>query len=150
MSVIRSKHDDGERGTVGAIGFVASMNLRRRHMDESQRAMVAARLANMPRGGVRQGQNTTASQTANLQSEITQTEAAALLSVSPRSVATAAKVDRDAIEPISRAVDDGVISLNLASQVAELPREAQEVVAAAPLETIKEAARDSSTPGGGP
>src|SRR5262249_37177203 len=32
------------------LGFVISMNVRRRHLDESQRAMIAARLANMPQG----------------------------------------------------------------------------------------------------
>ena len=69
-----------------------------------KRAMVAASLANMPRGGVREGQNTITSQTANLQDEVSQTQAAELLQVSPRSVATAAKVERSApAEVISRA-----------------------------------------------
>ena len=33
------------------VAFVVSANLRRRHMDENQRAMVAAKLANLPHGG---------------------------------------------------------------------------------------------------
>ena len=42
----------------------------------------------MPRGGIREGQNTIASQTANLQFEgVTQTQAAEMLNVSPRNVA---------------------------------------------------------------
>jgi hypothetical protein len=32
------------------LGFVVSLNLRRRHLNESQHAMVAAKLANMERG----------------------------------------------------------------------------------------------------
>jgi hypothetical protein len=55
--------------------------------------MVAAKLANMSVGGIRAGQNTIASQTANLQSEaISRAEAAEMLNVSERTVNAAAKV----------------------------------------------------------
>lgn len=43
------------------LAFVIDENLTRRHLNESQRAMVAAKLANMPRGGDR------TDQTANVQ-----------------------------------------------------------------------------------
>jgi hypothetical protein len=42
------------------LGFILAMNLHRRHLNESQRAMVAAKLANMTHGGdrrVQQDQN---------------------------------------------------------------------------------------------
>jgi len=83
---------------------------KRRHLSESQRAAVAVRLANIPRGGVRQGQNTAASQSANLQSEVSQTKAAELLQVSPRSVATAARIERDAPPEVFQAVQSGAMS----------------------------------------
>lgn len=67
-------------------GFVVSLNLKRRHLDATQRSAVAAELANMAHGGDRKNQN------ANLQHEVTREEAAILLNVSPRSVATASKV----------------------------------------------------------
>jgi hypothetical protein len=35
------------------VSYVVSLNLKRRHLNETQRAMVAAKLANMPRGGDR-------------------------------------------------------------------------------------------------
>ena len=100
--------------------------------------MVAASLANMPRGGIREGQNTFAAQTANLHTEVSQTQAAELLQVSPRSVATAAKVERTAPAEVVEAVKAGNISLNMAAQVAELPEEEQEEVAHS--ENIKDAA----------
>src|ERR1043166_1833343 len=62
------------------VGFVVSMNLRRRHLDESQRGMVAARLANM-----RQGSRTDLALSANLP-EVSQQQAAALLNVSERTL----------------------------------------------------------------
>ena len=64
------------------MGFVVSLNLRRRHMNESQRAMVAAKLATLPKG-------------ANQHTPIggpTQSEAAAMLNVSERAVQRASAV----------------------------------------------------------
>lgn len=68
-----------------AVGFVISLNLYRRHLTESQRAAVAAKLANMVVGGK-------AANSANLQNSVSQADAAKLLNVSTRSVAAAAKV----------------------------------------------------------
>jgi hypothetical protein len=65
------------------VRFVTSKNLIRRHLDESQRAMVAAKLATLTHGGDR----------ANLPLEVpTQAQAADLLNVSERSVRDARKV----------------------------------------------------------
>ena len=69
------------------LGHVISLNLHRRHLSESQRGMVAARLANMP--------NHRPEKTANLRPLITQDEAASKLNVSERTVNTAKKVQQD-------------------------------------------------------
>jgi hypothetical protein len=66
-----------------ALGFVVSKNLHRRHLNESQRAQIAAEIANMPQGFRRDQPS------ANLQKVISVPEAAELMNVSPRSVATA-------------------------------------------------------------
>ena len=73
--------------------------------------MIASSLATMTRGGIREGQNTAASQTANLQSEVSQSQAAEMLQVSPRSVATAAKIERDAPTEVADAVKAGAMSI---------------------------------------
>jgi hypothetical protein len=62
------------------------MNLKRRHLDATQRSAIAAELENMPLGGAMY-------RYANLHTDIapvSRTEAATLLNVSRRSVATAA------------------------------------------------------------
>jgi ParB-like nuclease domain len=66
-----------------ALGFVVSKNLRRRHLNESQRAAIAAEIANMPQG-FRSDQPS-----ANLQKVISVPKAAELMNVSTRSVSTA-------------------------------------------------------------
>ena len=68
------------------LGFVVSKNLHRRHLNESQRAAIAAEIANMPQG-FRSDQPS-----ANLQKVISVPEAAQLMNVSPRTVATAKKI----------------------------------------------------------
>lgn len=114
------------------LGFVISLNLNRRHLSESQRAMVAASLANM-----RQGERTDVEPSANLP-KVSQSDAAQLLQVSTRAVTTAAKVERTAPAEVVEAVKAGNISLNMAAQVAELPEEEQEEVAHS--DNIKDAA----------
>lgn len=134
------------------LAFVVSLNLRRRHLTESQRASIAARLANM---GVGENQHSRGS--ANLQtltaplpgipespqqSLVSQANAARLLIVSERSVASARKVHDKAPELVA-AVDAGALSVSLAAQVANLPEAARADVAAAPLDEVRNTAREA-------
>ena len=84
-------------------GFVVSKNIHRRHLTESQRAMVAAKLATM-----RQGARTDLSPIG----EMSQARAAELLNVGKRSVERATVV-RDQGEPeLIEAVERGEISVS--------------------------------------
>jgi hypothetical protein len=91
-----------------ALAFVISANLNRRHLTESQRAMVAAKLESYSHGGNRRNL-----QDANLR--LDRTEAAETLSVSPRSVCTAAKLLKEAPK-LAKEVEAGKISLSAASK----------------------------------
>lgn len=66
--------------------------LHRRHLSESQRGMVASKLANITHGGNRKDQD------ANLHFEVSRSDAADMLNVSTRTVAAAAN---DTIEPFT-------------------------------------------------
>jgi len=118
------------------LGYVISHNLHRRHLTESQRASVAAKLANMA-----QGERTDLEPSANLP-KVSVQAAADLLNVSERSVTTARKVQDEAPAEIIQAVDDGRISVSLAAKVADLPDAAQAEVISAPPEQVREVARE--------
>jgi len=105
------------------LGFVVSLNLKRRHLSESQRAMVAARVANMRQGRPDKSANWRVSSPA-----VSQPEAAKMLNVSERSVQRAEKVERDAIPEVTKAVEQGHVSLHAAVQIAEFPTEVQEEI----------------------
>ena len=94
-----------------ALAFVLSLNLTRRHLNESQRAMVAARLETMKQGRP--------AKDANL--HLSRGEAAERLHVAPRTVAHAAVVRDQASPEIRRAVDDGKMAVSAAAQAAKLP-----------------------------
>lgn len=134
-----------------AAAFVVSLNIHRRHLTESQRAMAAAKLANMPAHRPAKSANLPTSalslpsfeQPAPKPAPVSQAEAARMLNVSERNLRTAKKVQEAAPQEVVSAVQSGHISVSLAAQVAELPDEVQAEVAAAEPEAMKEAAREA-------
>lgn len=119
------------------LGFVISHNLHRRHLTESQRAMVAAKLAKMDNGGDRRSD-----QTANLQSDISRARAANLLNVSERSVNTAKQVERSGASELIDAVERGDVSVSAAADVATLPKPEQAEIVAKGEREILAAAKE--------
>src|SRR5258708_18011833 len=95
------------------VAYVISLNLRRRHLDESQRAMVAAKLATLKLGD-------------NQHSEGSSIEGASrLLNVGHASVERAKAVQRAGTPELIHAVERGAISVSAAADVASLPAQDQ-------------------------
>jgi N6-adenosine-specific RNA methylase IME4 len=117
------------------LGFVISQNLRRRHLTESQRGMVAAKLAKLP-----QGARTDLGPRANLH-EVSAAQAADMLNVSERTVKTAKVVERDGAPELIQAVESGVVSVSAAADVATLPKPEQVEIVARGEKEILEAAK---------
>lgn len=114
------------------LGYVVSLNLKRRHMSERERAMVASKIANMPQGARTDIAPIGAKSDA---------EAARLLNVSERSVERAKAVRRDGAPELVAAVETGSASLSAAAEVAKLPvAEQQTIVEAGPV-AVKEVAK---------
>jgi N6-adenosine-specific RNA methylase IME4 len=104
--------------------YVISKNLQRRHLDESQRAMVAARLANM-----RQGERTdVAEPSANLP-KVSQPAAAKTLSISERALRHAQRVQEHGAPELVRAVERGQLAVSAAEKATRLSPEIQRRIA---------------------
>jgi len=134
-------------GDGSPIAFVLSRNLHRRHLDESQRSVIAARAKVMfkkeaaertrahqfgsPAGNAaawdRDPQKSrVSSASANLRKPIgTDGRAAALLNVSARSVTTASRVVAAGDEQLIAAVESGLVSVSDAAAILDLPKNAQ-------------------------
>jgi N6-adenosine-specific RNA methylase IME4/ParB-like chromosome segregation protein Spo0J len=98
------------------LAYVMSKNLHRRQLSQSQRALVAARVATMS-----QGERTDLVEpSANLR-KVSQGEAARIANVSDRSVTTARDVLDHGSAELVAAVDGGRISVSAAADVASLP-----------------------------
>jgi hypothetical protein len=98
------------------LGYVIAKNLARRHLTESQRAMVGAKLENMPA-------HRPAEKDANLHTS--RQAAAERVNVSPRSIATAKVVQEQGIPEVGTAVERGDVSVSAAEKIARLPQEEQ-------------------------
>ncbi len=100
------------------VGLVISLNLKRRHLNESQRAMAAARILEVQaddKSGKFAGQ--------------TQAGAARLLNTSERSVRHANRVLSKAVPELREAVDRGHVAVSLASELVKRPPKDQKEVA---------------------
>src|SRR5690606_26920544 len=107
---------------------------KRRHLTESQRAMVAARLAKMPHGGDRRSD-----QAENLPL-VSQEKAAQQLNVSDRSIRTAKHVQEHGAPELIAAVEAGAASVSAAAEVSTLPKPEQvEIVARGEKEILERA-----------
>lgn len=93
-----------------ALKFVLSLNLTRRHLDESQRAMIAASIATL-----RPGEKSNP-QICGSESKVTQAAAAELLNTSERQVQKAVRVRREAAPEVVAKVESGKLSLNAAEK----------------------------------
>lgn len=124
------------------IAFVVSTNLRRRHLDEAQRAMVAKRISNL---GV--GRPKAANEQADIFGEtppiggISHADAARLMNVSERSVERASTVIERGSPELVAAVDVGNVSVSAAADVATLPKSEQAEIVAKGEREILEAAK---------
>ena len=115
--------------------FVISKNLHRRHLSESQRTVVAERLANMQRGGDRPSENDSNFDSANLPiGNIPQSQAAEMLNVSERGIRNVKAIERDAPELIER-IESGEITIHEAQK--EIKLAARSVKVEAQKEQIK-------------
>jgi phage N-6-adenine-methyltransferase len=101
---------------IDPVGFVVSQNIHRRHLDESQRGMIAARLATLGRGG---------DQSANLHNAPSRSKAADLLNVGERTVSHGRSVLNHGVPELATAVDRGDVAISRAAEISRLPEDEQ-------------------------
>ena len=112
-------------GPLAELGL--SLNLRRRHLDESQRAMVAARLAKLMEADAtkRRGRKKFGADLHRIPDRRSAGDAAGMVNVSPRLVNYAIKVLRDGSGELIAAVESGGLALTPAAVLAGLPKDEQ-------------------------
>lgn len=152
-----------------ALDYVISTNLHRRHLNESQRASIAAKISEMTVGrppkqnsanlhNFDETQDSTSALSQTLaeydlelplsgeQVAMSQHRAADMLNVSPRNVAKARKVQAKGIPELGAAVDKGDLSLNAAEKIAVLPEVEQKAAAELGVAGFKAKAKKASKP----
>ena len=126
---VRNKGYDNDATIANA---VVSLNLKRRHLNESQRAMVAARLTHIYSAVAAQEAPPVEpvsgkAKSANLRSEEGKAseKAAEALNVSARTVEYASRVLANAAQELVSAVDTGMVAVSAAASLAKLPEALQ-------------------------
>lgn len=121
-----------EYGGSDPVSYVLSLNLHRRHLNESQRADVAAQIETLGQG--HHGKD------ASL--HVSRKEASEKLNVSERSVASAKKVRTNGVVELINAVQSGSVSVSAAADVATLPEEDQQEITVKGEREILNAAKE--------
>lgn len=115
------------------LAFVISENLRRRHLDTGQRAMVAAKLEGFSHGGKRTDPALVAT--------IGRLKAADMLNVSRESIARAAVVRDHGSANLNDAVSRGAVAVSTGAHLATLPAAEQDQIVAKGEKEILAAAK---------
>jgi hypothetical protein len=118
-------------------GFVISANLKRRHLDESQRASVAALLVTTKWGDNQHRE----------ERSIDLSSAADMLNVSKKSVQRAVVVRDKGDQQLQKLVDDGKVAVSVAHTLAsKLPKAQQAKIARGGDAEVRKAAKGLATP----
>jgi len=112
------------------LDFILSRNLHRRHLNESQRALVAARIANM-----RQGARTDLEPSANLPEVVSQSKAADLLNVSERSLRNAKVILTEAPDLVP-AIEAGEMTVCQAKRKLDIQAQIESIGKLQPIEGL--------------
>lgn len=99
--------------------LVVSLNIHRRHLTESQRAMIAAEVATIVHGSNQYKVESSIEDSTSR--PVTQQQAADLLSVSKTSVERAAVVKKKGTPELADAVTSGQVTVTKAAEIAALP-----------------------------
>jgi len=132
--------------------FVIAANLHRRHLDESQRGIVAGRATKMFEAEAAERQreswkNRGRDVPANLPERGEAREkAAALLNVSPRTAENGKRVVDRGVPELVEAVERGEVSVSAAAEVAKLPATKQSAIVKKGAAAIVEVAKEQRRP----
>lgn len=132
------------------VAFVLSLNLHRRHLDETQRAMVGARIKKLPVGA---NQHWVPDTEAGLWEDIvgegrkifrpSQADVAEMLNVSDRSIRHAQTVQESGVPELVEMVDAGEVAVSTAAAIAtEAPEVQRDVIDAGDERAIIRAAKE--------
>lgn len=107
------------------LAFVLSKNLHRRQLNESQRGMVAAKIANLKVGDNQYG----AANLPDHKESVSQATAAKIVNVSERTVRDAVVVEQQAAPELKAAVEQGHLAVSVAAKAVTLPVQEQRTIA---------------------
>jgi hypothetical protein len=124
------------------LAFVLSLNLHRRHLSESQREMIAAEIATMRQGRPSEWDKDREDKPAN-RPDLSQADAAELLSVSERNVRRARAVLDHGTPELVEAVKSDRLAVSAAAEVAKLsPADQLDVLRSVPSHLVARVAKE--------
>ena len=124
LAEVEPRFEEWKSNGKSLLDWVISKNLHRRHLNESQRAIVAARIANKRREDTLiQNQSD-----AQICASIGQDEAAEMLNVSRRSVQSAKVVLDEGVPELIKTVDNGAIPVSQAAAIAKMNKKDQKAI----------------------
>ncbi|HWQ74509.1 MAG TPA: ParB/RepB/Spo0J family partition protein [Syntrophomonas sp.] len=141
-------------GNGDLVSFVISLNLHRRHLNESQRSIIAARIKPMfeeaakkrQQSGLVQNRSTVSANLQKREEPVHSAEQAAkLLNVSTRSAESGSRVLEHGTPELVQAVETGEIKVSTAATLTKLPQEQQKEILSQGKEAVLKTTKAIST-----